>query len=37
LEPVEGVLILDLVADRIVQVEVLYRNDIREKLLAALP
>jgi hypothetical protein len=30
-------LILDLVADRIVQVEVLYRNDIREKLLAALP
>jgi len=31
------VLILDLVGDRIVQVEVLYRNDIREKLLAALP
>jgi hypothetical protein len=37
LEPAEGMLILDLVEDRIAQVEVLNRNDIREKLLGALP
>jgi hypothetical protein len=37
LESVEGMLILDLVADKIVHVEVLYRNEIREKLIAALP
>jgi|SRR5690242_5961860 len=37
LEPAEGMLILDLLADRIAHVEVLNRNEIREKLLAALP
>jgi hypothetical protein len=37
LEPAEGMLILDLVGGRIAHVEVVNRNDIREKLLAALP
>lgn len=37
LEPAAGMLILDVVAHTIVHVELLYRNDIREKLLAALP
>ena len=37
LEPSEGMLILDLVDDRIAHVEVLDRNEIREKLLVALP
>lgn len=37
LEPTEGMLILDVVKDRIAHVEVLNRNEIREKLLAALP
>jgi len=36
-EPTEGMLILDIVAEKIVHVEVLYRNEIREKLLVALP
>ena len=36
LEPAEGMLILDLVNGTIVQVEVLYRNEIRDKLLLAL-
>jgi hypothetical protein len=37
LEPEAGVLILDVVEGRIVHVEVLYRHDIREKLLVSLP
>ena len=37
LEPAEGMLILDLVDDRIAQIEVLNRDDIRKMLLAALP
>jgi hypothetical protein len=37
LKPAKGMLILDLVADRIAHVEVLYRDDIRKTLLAALP
>ena len=37
LEPAEGMLILDVVADAIACVEVLYRNDIRDKLLSVLP
>jgi hypothetical protein len=37
LEPEAGMLILDVVADKIVHVEVLYRHDIREKLLVSLP
>jgi hypothetical protein len=32
LEPVRGMIILDLVDDRIVHVEVLYRDDVRSKL-----
>jgi len=37
LEPETGWLILDVVADKIVHVEVLYRHDIRGKLLVSLP
>ncbi len=37
LEPETGMLILDVVADKIVHVEVLYRPDIREKLLVSYP
>jgi hypothetical protein len=37
LEPAEGMLILDVVADKIVHVAILHRDDIRQKLLAALP
>jgi hypothetical protein len=37
LEPAEGMLILDVVAGTIVHVEVLYRDEIRKKLIAALP
>ena len=37
LTPAKGMLILDVVDDVIAQVEVLYRNDIRPKLLAVLP
>jgi hypothetical protein len=37
LEPEAGMLILDVVADKIVHVEVLHRQDIREKLLVSLP
>jgi len=37
LEPKAGMLILDVVVDKIVHVEVLYRHDIREKLLASFP
>jgi hypothetical protein len=32
LEPANGMIILDLVDDRIVHVEVLYRNEVRSKL-----
>ncbi len=34
---VEGMLLLDVVGGEIVHVEVLYRNDIRQKLMAAFP
>ena len=37
LTPAQGMLILDVVDDVIAQVEVLYRTDIRQKLLAVLP
>jgi hypothetical protein len=37
LEPETGMLILDVVADKIVHVEVLYRNEVREKLLVLFP
>jgi hypothetical protein len=37
LTPAKGMLILDVVDGVIANVEVLYRNDIREKLLALLP
>jgi hypothetical protein len=37
LEPAPGMLILDVVGGAIVHVEVLYRDDIRQELLAALP
>jgi hypothetical protein len=37
LTPAMGMLILDVVDDVIAQVEVLYRNDIRQNLLAVLP
>ncbi len=37
LEPGEGMLILDVVGGVIAHIEILYRNDIRQKLLAALP
>lgn len=37
LRPVDGMVVLDVVDDIIVHVEVLYRNDIRGKLLAVLP
>jgi hypothetical protein len=37
LTPAKGMLILDIVDGVIANVEVLYRNDIREKLLAILP
>jgi hypothetical protein len=37
LEPAKGMLILDVVDGVIAQVEVLHRDDIREKLLAILP
>lgn len=37
LEPAKGMLILDLVADRIAHIEILYRDDIRKELLAAFP
>jgi hypothetical protein len=37
LEPAEGMLILDVVDGLIAHVEILYRNDIRERLLAAIP
>jgi hypothetical protein len=37
LDAAEGMLILDVVAGKIAHVEVLNRNDIRQKLLAAIP
>lgn len=37
LEPAEGMLILDIVDGTIAQVEVLYRDEIRDKLLVAFP
>jgi len=37
LEPAKGMLILDVVNGVIAQVEILYRNDIRQKPLAVLP
>jgi len=37
LTPKEGMLILDVVADKIAAVEVLYRNDIRQRLLTEFP
>jgi hypothetical protein len=37
LEPTEGMLILDVVADKIAHVEILNRDEIRKKLLGALP
>jgi hypothetical protein len=37
LEPAEGMLILDVVADTIAHVEILNRDDIRQKLLSVLP
>jgi hypothetical protein len=37
LEPRVGMLILDVLADRIAAVEVLYRDEIRQKLLAEFP
>jgi hypothetical protein len=37
LEPQAGMLLLDVVADKIVHVEVLYRHNIRENLLASFP
>ena len=37
LEPAEGMLILDVMAGTIVHIEVLHRNDIRQKLLSLLP
>jgi hypothetical protein len=37
LKPETGTLILDVVADKIVHVEILYRHDIRQKLLLSLP
>ena len=37
LDAAEGMLLIDLVAGRIAYVEVLNRNDIRRKLMAALP
>jgi hypothetical protein len=37
LEPAEGMLILDVVAGTIAHVEVLYRDEIRKKLIAAFP
>jgi hypothetical protein len=33
----EGIVILDVVKDRIVRVEILYRPDVRERVLAAFP
>ena len=37
LEPSEGMLILDIVAERIVHIEVLNRSEVRERLLTVLP
>ena len=37
LDAAEGIVILDVVAGTIAHVEVLYREDIRQKLIAALP
>jgi hypothetical protein len=37
LAPREGMLILDVVADKIAAVEVLYRDEVRKKLLAEFP
>ena len=37
LDTAEGLVILDVVAGTIAHVEVLYRDDIRQKLIAALP
>jgi len=37
LEPKEGMLILDVVDDRIAAVEVLYRDEIRERLMVEFP
>lgn len=37
LAPVQGMLILDVVAEKIACVEVLYRGDVREKLVSLLP
>ena len=37
LEPTQGALVLDVVGDRIVAIEVLYRDEIRKSLQAALP
>jgi len=36
-EPAKGMLILDVVDRVITQIEILYRNDIRQRLLAVLP
>ncbi len=37
LEPKEGMLILDVLSDRIAAVEVLYRDDVRQRLLIEFP
>jgi hypothetical protein len=37
LKPAQGMLVLDLLGDRIVAIEVLYRDEIRKSLQAALP
>jgi hypothetical protein len=37
LEPSQGMLVLDIVADRIAAIEVLYRDEVRKVLQAALP
>jgi hypothetical protein len=36
-EPAEGMIIVDVVADKIAHVEILYRDDIRKNLLMLLP
>lgn len=37
LEPEKGMILVDLLDDRIAEIEILYRNEIREKLLRAIP
>jgi|ERR1700733_2640553 len=37
LEPRQGILILDVLADKIAAVEVLYRDDVRQKLIIEFP